>query len=49
MGRVAINGRRAGSPIAPDPLPSVDENGTVVNEVVEVIEPTIRGIGSPLA
>src|SRR5487761_1317094 len=48
VGRLAIDARRARPSIAPHPLPSHDQEGGVRDEVVEVVEPTIGIVGSPL-
>ena len=39
---------RARPSVAPDPLPRISEDSRVTDEVVEVIEPTIGIVGSPL-
>ena len=44
----AIDARRACALVAPDPVPRHDEEGRVGDEVVEVIEPTVRIAGRPL-
>ena len=47
-GRLAVDACRACPSIPPDPFPSRDEHGRITDEVVEVIEPTIGGVGGPL-
>jgi hypothetical protein len=48
VGRLAIHTRSARAPIAPDPPPGYEQEGWVVDEVVEIDEPTMRVIGGPL-
>src|SRR5579859_4641985 len=48
VGRFAIHTRRARPSIAPHPLPGHDQEGGITDEVVEVVEPTMGFVGSPL-
>ncbi len=48
VGTLAVHARRAAAPVAPDPAPCLKEDGRIAHEVVEVTEPTVGGVGSPL-
>jgi hypothetical protein len=48
VGTLAVHARRAAAPVAPDRAPCLREDGRITHEVVEVTEPTVRGVGSPL-
>src|ERR1019366_2314888 len=48
VGGLAVHACRAAAPVAPDPMPCLEEHGGVDDKVVEVAEPTIGGVGGPL-
>ena len=47
IGGLAVHPGRTSPSVAPHPLPGVHKNSGVVDEVVEVVEPTIRSRRSP--